>query len=366
MQPARSASPHATGSQSPPPAAPARRLRGARAATPPSSAPTPPASLISPATLTTSQSSPPFLRAHAKGTRCDRAVGRSTTARQGQTLCFLSWAASVPLSPRPPQTQQPIATALGNPSNGRAERCRHSLPANCRQTTTTTQSAPMQSHALTHATAQKPRGEPCGGGVAHTATSKAVRGTPRRTGANPRPAQDSPSVLCTRSLPGAPIGDSRGPVARAPGARSARYSAIQQRRARPCRCTCRFPLRAVPALRRSFRPCRGSGERSGIDATCSTARSGSPLALPRACAAAGTSLPAKPLFPRPGGAVARCSFSGPEYSRSDRGHPAACGLPVVATATLPTAPRRAGAPLTIRSPYGLACLLTLAPMKGAR
>ena len=126
---------------------------------------------------------------------------------------------------------------------------------------------PANRHAGTQTATRSPK--PC------------LRGTPRKTGANPRPAQDSPSFGNTRSVPGAPVGDSRGPVARAPVARrgsllrhpaAARglYARLRQRAARPA-----LPLHtpgatrgriaagatprhvACPAPAARNRPCRG-------------------------------------------------------------------------------------------------------------
>ena len=105
-------------------------------------------------------------------------------------------------------------------------------------------------HTVLAALVHPPHGRPCGAGLppperrnlpifsdagTQTATrspTPGLRGTPRKTGVLPRPAQDSPSSGNTRSVPGAPVGDSRGPIARRPVARRRLATPASLRRAR--------------------------------------------------------------------------------------------------------------------------------------
>jgi len=135
-----------------------------------------------------------------------------------------------------------------------------------------------------------------------------LRGTPRKTGALPRPAQDSPSSGNTRSAPGAPVGDSRGPVARRPVARRRLATPASQRRARltprgscpsrrPNPLACGSPVPAAPAGAPESAPLRryrGSAPRSGSRPCPDAPRWPAPRAADAPGAAAGASLPAFP------------------------------------------------------------------------
>ena len=124
----------------------------------------------------------------------------------------------------------------------------------------------------------------------------------------PRPAQDSPSSGNTRSAPGAPVGDSRGPVARRPVARrrlatpahpaaGAAHAAGLAPIPPPQSARLRLAHPAAPAGAPGSAPlrrCRGSAPRSGSRPCPDAPRWPAPRAADAPGAAAGASLPAFP------------------------------------------------------------------------